>query len=46
MSTEPGAAQTLNPGKKFDKVGETIAVANVINTPAATIGRKRSTRRF
>jgi peptidoglycan hydrolase-like protein with peptidoglycan-binding domain len=29
----------LNPGKKFDKVGETIAVANVINPPAATIGR-------
>jgi lipoprotein-anchoring transpeptidase ErfK/SrfK len=29
----------LNPGKKFEKVGETIAVANVINTATVTVGR-------
>jgi lipoprotein-anchoring transpeptidase ErfK/SrfK len=29
----------LNPGKQFDKVGDTIAVANVPNKPAAAVGR-------
>lgn len=32
-----GLLAQLNPGK-FGKVGETIAVANVIHTPAPTFG--------
>ena len=31
--------ELLNPGKQFDKVGETIAVANVLNKPSATVDR-------
>ena len=34
-----GLLAQLNPGKTFNKIGETITVANVINAPAATIGR-------
>ena len=30
---------SLNPGKKFDKVGETISVANVLNRQQVTIGK-------
>jgi lipoprotein-anchoring transpeptidase ErfK/SrfK len=29
----------LNPGKQFDKAGDTISVANVLNKRSATIGR-------
>ena len=29
----------LNPGKRFDKVGDTISVANVLGKPAAAVGR-------
>jgi lipoprotein-anchoring transpeptidase ErfK/SrfK len=29
----------LNPGKQFDKVGDTISVANVLSAPAAAVGR-------
>ena len=29
----------LNPGKQFDKVGDTISVANVLSKPAAAVGR-------
>jgi lipoprotein-anchoring transpeptidase ErfK/SrfK len=30
---------SLNPGKQFDKVGDTISVANVLNRHSATIGK-------
>jgi lipoprotein-anchoring transpeptidase ErfK/SrfK len=29
----------LNPGKQFDKVGDTVSVANVLGKPAAAVGR-------